>query len=293
MMEGKIIKGIAGFYYVYVAESGIYECKAKGIFRKNNLKPLVGDNCSIEVIDESDRQGNIVQIHPRKNSLIRPAIANIDQAVVIFAAVYPKPHLNLVDRLLVTMEKQKIPSLIVFNKKDLAEEEELDRLKEAYRTAGYPLIFTSTVTGEGMDELMQNLRGKTSAVAGPSGVGKSSIINWLSPDVQMETGAVSEKIARGRHTTRHAQLIYLADHTYIADTPGFTSFGIDSFEKEEIGELFPEFAPYEKYCRFSGCSHISEPVCGVRDAVAQGEISRSRYDSYCEFYRELKGKKKY
>lgn len=293
MMEGKILKGIAGFYYVYVAGSGIYQCKAKGIFRKEKIKPLVGDDVTIEITDEKDMEGNIVEIHERRNDLIRPAVANIDQAVVVFSCVHPRPNLNLLDRFLVTMEYRKIPSIICFTKKDLASEKVQKHLIEIYRLTDYPVFLTSSVTGEGMPELLEALRGKTSAVAGPSGVGKSTWINYFSPDVKMETGAISDKIERGRHTTRHVQLIRLEEGTYICDTPGFTALDIGSVEKEELGSFFPEFAPYERECRFAGCSHISEPDCGVQKALKEGKISESRYQNYKELYAELADRRKY
>ncbi|MCU6760769.1 Putative ribosome biogenesis GTPase RsgA [uncultured Roseburia sp.] len=292
-MQGKIIKGIAGFYYVHAAESGIYECKAKGIFRKENIKPLVGDDVEFTVISETEKTGNIIRILPRKNTLIRPAAANIDQAVVIFAAVKPKPNFNLLDRFLIMMEYQKIPAVICFNKMDLVKETELVKLKEAYETSGYQLLFVSAKEEEGISEIRQALVGKTSAVAGPSGVGKSSLINLLAPQAEMETGEISEKIQRGRHTTRHAELIFVQEGTYIVDTPGFSSLSVDRFEKEELGAYFPEFARYESGCRFTGCSHISEPDCGVKAALSEGKISRIRYENYVEIFQELKDKKRY
>lgn len=292
-MQGKIIKGIAGFYYVHTGKAGIYECKAKGIFRKEKIKPLVGDNVEICIIDEEEHTGNITEILPRKNTLIRPAVANIDQAVVIFAAAKPKPNFNLLDRFLIMMERQEIPAVICFNKMDLAREEELQKLKEAYETSGYRILFASARKEEGIREIQETLKGKTSTVAGPSGVGKSSLINLLAPEANMETGEISEKIERGRHTTRHAELICIREDTYIVDTPGFSSLSVDGFDKETLGNYFPEFVEYEDRCRFSGCSHISEPDCGVKEALAQGKISRIRYEDYLEIYNELKDKRKY
>lgn len=292
-MQGKIVKGIAGFYYVHTAESGIYECKAKGIFRKQKIKPLVGDDVMIDVISHEEHTGNVTDILPRKNQLIRPAVANVDQAVVIFAAARPAPNFNLLDRFLIMMEYQHIPAVICFNKMDLAKQEELDRLKRAYETSGYEIVFTSAEDQEGIGQVRKLLEGKTSTVAGPSGVGKSSLINLLAPDANMETGAISEKIDRGKHTTRHAELIPIEHGTYIMDTPGFSSLSVDFYEKETLGTLFPEFEPYEKYCRFNGCSHISEPDCGVKDALREGKISQIRYDDYVEIYQELKNKKRY
>lgn len=308
MKQGKIVKGIAGFYYVYAAGSGIYECKAKGVFRKQNIKPLVGDDVSVDVISEEEMTGNVIDILPRKNALIRPAVANIDQALVIFAVTSPKPNLNLLDRFLIMMEQQHVSAVIGFNKVDLASEEEIAVLREAYDTSGYKVLFFSAERKVGIEQIREQLTGRTSTLAGPSGVGKSTLINLLAPDVQMETGSVSTKIQRGRHTTRHSELIALDDETYIFDTPGFSSLSVDYYnpgmqqtsmediipvEKETLGMFFPEFAGREAYCRFAGCSHINEPDCAVKEALADGKISRSRYDNYVQIYQELKDKKKY
>lgn len=291
-MQGKIVKGIAGFYYVHTT-AGLIECKAKGIFRKDKIKPLVGDNVEIELVDESGDAGNIVEILPRKNALIRPAAANIDQALVIFAIVRPNPNYNLLDRFLITMEKQSLPCVICFNKKDIAAEEEKQELIRAYGGCGYQVLFVSGTMQQGISEIRTYLEGKTTVVAGPSGVGKSTIINALYPEANMETGEISRKIERGKHTTRHAQLFALSDDTFIMDTPGFTSLSLGDMEKEELQSFYPEFAEYEKNCRFGGCAHISEPVCGVKDALMQGKISRVRYDNYAVLYEELKNRKKY
>ena len=292
-MTGKIIKGIAGFYYVHVEGMGVYACRAKGIFRNVNIKPLVGDNVHMEVTDERDKEGNVTEILPRENTLIRPAVANIDQALIIFAIVKPNPSLNLLDRFLIRMEKQNLPSIICFNKQDIASEEEKVKLHNAYAASGYKVVFISALQNEGLDELRKLLAGKTTTVAGPSGVGKSTIINCLYPDANMETGSISEKIERGRHTTRHSEIIALGDETYIMDTPGFTSLDITDIEKDELYLYYPEFKQYEPYCRFKGCAHISEPDCKVKEAVNDGRISRLRYENYCLLYEELKRVKRY
>ncbi len=292
-MKGKIVKGIAGFYYVHVVESGVYECKAKGIFRKEKIKPLVGDNVEIDVINESEKTGNITEILPRKNELIRPAVANIDQALIVFAVTSPKPHLNLLDRFLIMMESKSIPVTLCFNKKDLADEKEWEMLKEIYEACGYPVIFTSAAKEENIDQVRKILEGKTTALAGPSGVGKSSLINLLDPDANMETGEISRKIERGRHTTRHSELFSIGGETYIMDTPGFGSLYVNDFEKEDLKDYFREFRPYEGSCRFQGCSHIHEPGCEVKEALSEGFIPKSRYENYLEMYRELEQKKRY
>ena len=293
-MKGKIIRGIGGFYYIHVPETQkVYECRAKGIFRKDNIKPLPGDWVEMAVLDEDKLLGNIEQILPRKNALIRPAVANIDQALVIFAAASPKPSLNLLDRFLLRMELQAIPCIICFNKQDLADSESLQKLEEAYQGSGYPVLFVSAKQNRGLDQIRALMAGKTTTVAGPSGVGKSSLINLLQNQMEMETGEISEKIERGRHTTRHTELLWAGDDTYILDTPGFSSIAIEDLEKEELEEYFPEMRQRTGSCRFVGCAHMSEPDCAVKEAVEEGEISRSRYENYRMFYEELKSKRKY
>lgn len=292
-MEGKIVKGIAGFYYVHVVGHGLYECKAKGIFRKRKIKPLIGDNVKIDVLDEKEMTGNIIEILERKNELIRPAVSNIDQAMVIFAAAEPNPNFNLLDRFLLLMGKQEVPVIICFNKRDIVGEKELGLLYETYEKCGYRILFTSTYTNEGMELVREQLEGKTTVLAGPSGVGKSSMMNLLQPKAHMETGEVSEKIKRGRHTTRHSEIIHIEGNTYVMDTPGFSSIWIDQFEKEELKDYFTEFLEFEPECKFQGCVHINEPVCGVKQALAEGKISKIRYENYVNLYEELKEKRKY
>ncbi|RDU24318.1 ribosome small subunit-dependent GTPase A [Anaerosacchariphilus polymeriproducens] len=292
-MQGKIVKGIAGFYYVHVLGYGIYECKAKGIFRKENIKPLVGDNVEIDVIDSDEKKGNINKILPRLNELIRPAVSNIDQALIIFAVAKPRPHFNLLDRFLIMMQKQKVPTIICFNKTDLADDEEINSIQKIYKDCGYQVLLTSAALQKGMEELRMILKDKTTAVAGPSGVGKSSIINILQSNIEMETAEISTKIERGKHTTRHTQLIHIDGKTYIMDTPGFSSLLVEDFQKEELKDYFPELNEYEGLCRFQGCSHTHEPGCKVKEALEQGKISKLRYDNYIELYNELKDKRRY
>ena len=292
-MRGKIIRGIAGFYYVYVPGTGVVECKAKGAFRNQNVKPLIGDNVLLELTRQEMQQGNIVEILKRKNQLIRPAVANVDQAVVIFAISYPKPNLNLLDRFWLMMETKGIPTVICFNKTDDKKQTELEALAEHYRKSGSRVCMTSTVTGDGIETLRSCLTGKTSVFAGPSGVGKSSVMNVLFPEAKMETGEISKKIKRGKHTTRHSELFYLGQDTFVMDTPGFTSLVLPDLEKEELQAYYPEFRPYCRECRFLGCVHISEPDCRVKRAVDEKEISLKRYENYKQFFEEISSRKKY
>ena len=292
-MTGKIMKGIGGFYYVYVENAGLYECRAKGIFRNKKMKPNVGDMVDIDVISEEEKTGNLVVIHPRKNQLIRPMVANVDQALVIFAVHEPEPNFQLLNRFLIMMEKQEIPVVICFNKMDLASDAEREQLLLDYENSGCHVLFSSAQEGEGIPELNSLIRGKTTVMAGPSGVGKSSTLNSISEGKQMETGAVSEKIKRGRHTTRHSELIYLGEDTYLMDTPGFSSLYLMDIDKEDLRFYFPEFGAYENQCRFNGCSHIHEPGCAVKEALAEGRISRMRYEDYCYLYEELASARKW
>lgn len=291
-MQGKIIKGIAGFYYVHTSGNRIYECKAKGIFRKDHKKPLVGDDVELDVLDEEKLLGNIRELLPRRSELIRPAVANVDQALIIFSIVKPQPNFNLLDRFLIMMQQQEIPCIICFNKQDADGEHRGKEYESIYSACGYRTLTVSVKERQGIGELEKLLAERTTTLAGPSGVGKSSLVNCLQSGTVMETGSISEKIERGRHTTRHSELIAIRENTYILDTPGFSSLELFDLEKEELAAYYPEFAGYEKYCRFGGCSHISEPVCGVRQAVEEGSVSRLRYENYCLLYEELKNKKK-
>lgn len=292
-MKGKIIRGIAGFYYVHAEDGRLYECKAKGIFRNRGIRPLVGDNVEISVLSADPPEGNIDEIIERRSELIRPAVANVDQALVVFAVKDPEPNLNLLDRFLVMLSRMRVPAVIVLNKTDLTGDEDAAVYRDIYEGAGYPVLSVSTCTGQGIGRIRDALRGKTTVLAGPSGVGKSSLTNILMPEANMETGAVSEKIRRGRHTTRHSELFSLESGTYLMDTPGFSSMYVDDMEPEELKDCFPEFAPYEQECRFPGCVHIGEKVCGVKAAVEAGKISRSRYENYRLLYTEQKEKRRY
>ena len=293
-MRGKIVKGIAGFYYIFAENQELYECKAKGIFRKDNQKPLPGDDVEITVLDEKEKKGNITDILQRKNSLIRPAVANVDQAFVIFAAESPKPNFMLLDRFLIMMEKQNVPAVICFNKTDLASKEETEQYRDVYQSCGYSVVLASMKTGEGVQEIREILRGKTTVTAGPSGVGKSSITNTMQQDITMETGEISRKLKRGRHTTRHSQIIPVSRNTFIVDTPGFSSLFLpEDLEAEDLRFYFPEFAQYEGKCRFPGCSHTHEPDCVVKEALHNRKLDALRYENYRLLYQELKDKRRY
>ncbi len=293
-MKGKIIKGIAGFYYVHVPKNNeIFECKAKGIFRMHNQKPLVGDDVEVDTNNQPEGKGIITRILPRMNDLIRPAVANVDQAMVIFAAAEPSPNLNLLDRFLIMMQHQKVHTIICFNKKDIVKQKEMALLMDTYICSGYEVISISVLQEDGISALRGYLKGKTTVLAGPSGVGKSSLINIISPKAQMEVGSVSEKIKRGKHTTRHSELIYVDDDTYVMDTPGFSSLYIHEVDKEELKDYFNEFNEYMDKCRFIGCMHLNEPGCTVKEALKKGKISSIRYDNYKALYEELKDIKRY
>ncbi|MBQ8318596.1 MAG: ribosome small subunit-dependent GTPase A [Lachnospiraceae bacterium] len=302
-LSGKIIKGVGGFYYVHLQDNRIFECKAKGAFRNRNIKPAVGDNVLMDIIDEQALTGNVVDILSRKNSLIRPAVSNVDQAVIIFALSDPKPNFNLLDRFLIMMDYQQVKTIICFNKADLVSYEDADKVKSIYEACGYDVIITSTysmgelsgdmVAYDGVDRLKTLISGKTTVFAGPSGVGKSSLLNAINPDSQAKTGSISEKIKRGKHTTRHSELISVGVNTYIMDTPGFSSLFVDNMECDELRDYYNEFAKLQGDCRFQGCAHINEPDCKVKEALERGEISQLRYDNYKQLYQELKDKKKW
>ena len=292
-MTGKIIKGIAGFYYVHGEDGTVYECRAKGIFRSRGIKPLVGDDVEFSVLGGDPPEGNVEEILPRRSELVRPAVANVDQAMVVFALKDPEPNFNLLDRFLVMLCRMRIPAQVLFSKTDLVDAETEARCFRIYETAGYPVLLFSTFSGQGIDAVRAKLRGRTTVLAGPSGVGKSSLTNLLIPEAGMETGAVSEKIRRGRHTTRHSELFCLESGTYLMDTPGFSSMYTADMEPEEMKDCFPEFEPYAPEGRFPGCVHIGERDCGVKAAVEAGKISRSRYENYRLLYTEQKEKRRY
>lgn len=292
-MQGKIIKGIAGFYYVYADDGNTYECKAKGIFRNQKIKPLVGDFVQMEVLDGEALTGSITAILPRQNALIRPAVANVDQVMVFFAVKDPEPNLNLLDRFLIMMAKQDVCVKICFTKTDLHSEEACERLQHIYEAAGYEVYFISVYEKAGIAQIQEALAGKTTVLAGPSGVGKSSFLNEIKPDAGMETGEISAKIRRGKHTTRHSEFFAVDQNTFLLDTPGFSSIYLSDISELELKDYFAEFTPFEPDCRFIGCVHVGERDCGVKDALEAGKIASVRYDNYKLLYQELKEQRKY
>lgn len=280
MEEYRIIKALSGFYYVQT-EDGVVECRARGRFRRQDQSPLVGD--FVRITPQGDK-GVLEALLPRKNAFIRPAVANIDQLVVLASCAIPVTEPFLIDRVLAIAQLQNVPALVVVNKDDLAPAQPL---AEIYRRAGVPVLVTSAETGEGIEALREALAGKLSCLTGNSGVGKSSLLNRACPQLQLPVGEVSEKLGRGRHTTRHIELYSLGSNTFVADTPGFSAFDTERMElvhKEQLQYAFPEFAPYLGHCQFPDCAHRKEPGCAVRKALAEGEIGQTRYDSYERLY---------
>ena len=291
-VKGKIIKSIAGFYEVHTPEA-VYRCRAKGIFRALGKKPLVGDDVEIDITDTVSvpMEGNVRALFPRKNELVRPNVANVDQALLLFAITHPAPSYNMLDRFLITMQERKLDAILCFNKKDIASPEEISELRQTYEACGCTVLFISSYIPESLEEIRGILRGKTTVLTGPSGAGKSTLINVLCPGANMQTGELSRKIRRGKNTTRHVELLAAGKDTYLVDTPGFTSLWLQDIEPDRLHCYYPEFEQWERDCRFSGCVHINEPDCAVKDALARGQISRIRYRNYCELYDELRGRR--
>lgn len=294
MIEGIIIKGIGGFYYVDT-DQGLYECRARGIFRKEKIAPLVGDNVKIGIVDEENKKGVVEEINERETELIRPPIANVNKAIIVFAIKNPSPNLSLLDRFIVLAEKEGLEIVIVLTKVDLSTKEEVDKIKNIYELSGYKVIPVSNKENLNIDKISAELENNIVVFAGPSGVGKSSLLNHIDPNFSLQTGEVSDKIKRGKHTTRHAELLKLQCGGMVADTPGFSSLTLDDIEESELKEYFIEFDEFSYDCKFGGrCMHENEPNCGIKDAVDENKVSKERYDSYIQLLNEMRqGKRRY
>lgn len=290
MLKGTIIKGIGGFYYVDT-EKGVYVCRPRGIFRKEGIKPTVGDYVEISVLHEKDREGSLDVIEERKTLLIRPRVANVNQAVIVFAAKSPNLNMDLLDRFLLLVEQQQLDIVICINKIDKDKTKQYENTAKLYRSIGYTVLCVSAEKEIGIEDLKQTLQNKISVFAGPSGVGKSSLINKAFPHAQMETGEISKKIQRGRHTTRHAELIQIGERSYIVDSPGFTSLYLEGITEETLQYYFREFQPYVHKCYYTGCSHTHEPDCAVKEQINKN-ISEIRYHRYVTIYEELEQKER-
>ena len=282
-MKGRIVKGGGGFYYVKTS-SGIYQTRGRGIFRKDGITPTVGDLVDMDVLEDGD--GVINEICPRKNLFLRPPIANVDTIVIVFAAKHPNPNFDLIDKFLIMSEQKDVDVILCLNKCDLVSDEKIREIICRFENA-YPVLAVCGASGEGIDKLAELLKGKCSALAGPSGVGKSTITNLLIPDAEMETSSVSRKAGRGRHTTRHVEIFDLPDGGMLFDTPGFTSFDLSGVRAEQLAMYYPEFETYSGDCYFDDCSHTHEPGCRVRQAVQENQIGEERYRSYVKIYQEL------
>lgn len=289
-MTGTITKAIGGFYYVKCDDNAVYACRARGRFRKEGQTPMVGDKVEIETTEADDVEGFVTKIALRKNQFVRPPVSNIDMLLVTFAVCEPEPALELIDKLTVSAMAQGVECALCINKAELNQERAAAFAKE-YAVAGFPTAVCSAKTGEGVEELKKLLKGKVTAMAGSSGVGKSSLLNAMGESFRLKTGSVSDKIKRGKHTTRHTELFPLSFGGFVFDTPGFGSFEVEKMKAQDLSNLFPEIAKYAGRCRFPGCSHITEPDCSVKEALAQGQIGRSRYNSYCVLYDSLKNVK--
>ncbi|HPX70151.1 MAG TPA: ribosome small subunit-dependent GTPase A [Bacillota bacterium] len=295
-MEGTILKGIGGFYYVADRSGTVYECRARGIFRKEGLTPLAGDRVRFAPTSHTLSPGEypkarIEKILPRLNSFERPPCANVETLVLVCAAKDPAPSFGLIDRYMASASRCGAKLIICISKEDLAEEEVCEEFRSRYEGI-YPLFFVNGISGEGIEALLVAIKGSRTALAGVSGVGKSSIANLLIEEEDIETGRISEKTSRGRHTTRHTEL-FRGDGFFLFDTPGFSAFDLPDIPPEELAACFPEFLPYLHGCRFGDCTHISEPGCALRHAVGEGKINKNRYLSFKEMYLELKSKDNY
>lgn len=288
-MKGVIVKGIAGFYFVK-AEGAVYRCKARGIFRKNGVKPVTGDVAEIEVTSGGDAV--IDSIDKRKNEFIRPQISNVDCFIVVISPIRPKPNFSVIDRILVMAEKNEADVIICINKIDIAEKEKVKYIEDIYKTI-YPVVSVSARSGDGVGQLNSLMQNAKYALVGPSGAGKSTLLNALLPSANVETGEISRKTLRGKHTTRHTEIFDMKPGVMLFDTPGFTSFSVADIEPDELQRLYPEMAELYGQCEYNGCIHMKETGCAVKDAVKTGGVHESRYGSYSEIYKEIIVKRKY
>lgn len=292
MLEGTIVKGVGGFYYVKTLD-GIYECRARGVFREKNITPLVGDKVIIRE-KTTDKTGYVEEILERKTQLHRPPVSNVTQAVIVMSIKNPNPNLWLLDRFLLLAEKENLYITIVFNKIDLEEDLKTNIFIDTYAKAGYRVITTSCKKSIGVEELKSILKDNITVFAGPSGVGKSSLINKIQPGLELKTGEISDKTKRGKHTTRHVELMELDIGGYILDTPGFSSLNIDFIQNvEDVQYYFKEIKKYSHMCRFNSCLHINEPECEVKRQVEEENIGKTRYENYLSFVDEIKSIRRY
>jgi ribosome biogenesis GTPase len=290
LIEGIITKGVGGFYYVKTNDRKVYQCKARGLFRKDGTLPYVGDKVIIEAIDETEAV--IVKIKPRKNVFIRPPVANVDCFLITIAIKEPEPNFYIIDKLLTAAECQHTDVIILLNKADLASEDEVENFLKVYEDI-YVTVVLSGKTGEGTDDLVKLLGGRVCAFAGPSGTGKSTLLNRIQEDVKVETGKVSHRTRKGKHTTRHVELFSLNDGSMVFDTPGFTSFETLGAKEEDLAFMYPEMRPFLGQCKYHNCRHTVEPGCEVLKAVAEGGIHPSRYDSYLRQMKEIQEMRKF
>ncbi|MDB2158221.1 ribosome small subunit-dependent GTPase A [Clostridium butyricum] len=282
-MNGKIIKGIGGFYYIKT-EEGLIECKARGKFRHKDIKPMVGDNVTIQI---ENGKGVIEEIHKRTSELVRPTVANVSLAFIVFAVKNPDINFDLLNKFLVLCEYNNIEVMVCLNKIDLVSEEEREEIKKRINDIGYEVLFINAKQGIGIERLKEKMNGNVTVFCGPSGAGKSTLINQLADKEHMQTGNVSEKLGRGKHTTRHSELIEVAQG-YIVDTPGFSTLEIkDLMDKNSLKYCFPEFSEYNDNCKYRGCLHYKEPKCALKDAVEEGKVNKYRYDFYIKSLEEI------
>lgn len=291
MYIGRIIKGVGGFYYIY-KDGEVYECKGRGLFRKNKEKLLVGDIVEFSISDQKDSHGTIEKILPRKNKIIRPEVANIDQIIIVFSIDEPSPNLLFIDKLIALSELNNLDIILCLNKMDLYKDNEKhNNIINIYESLEYPLIKLG-LTDKPVENLVEYMDEKVTVFAGASGVGKSSIINEIIPGLKFETGEISKKISRGKHTTRHSELVHFKKNTFIVDTPGFTSIDIEGIEKERIKDLFIDIKNFSTDCKFNTCNHIKEPHCNVKLAVEDGNINKKRYENYVYLFNNHKDKRR-